>query len=204
MFRFLPREDDFFGLLRQLGQGVREATEILPKFFQEMDKREQYAEDIKAIEHRCDDILSDIVAKLSSSFITPLDREDIHSLSHELDTIADSVNGLARRSLMYKIDQAMPVAIKMSEVLIRSAVEIEKAIPLLEKNKNISQCCSEIKRLEKEGDNLYSTGISDLFSNQYEPLFVIKWQWLYDTLEDSIDHCKAVSELLESIMLKHS
>src|SRR5438132_6378698 len=101
MFRFLPKEEDYFGLLRQLAQGVRESTELLPIFFKKYGERERYAEDIKAIEHRCDDILRSIVTKLNSSFITPLDREDIYSLANEMDTIADRVNGVARRSLMY-------------------------------------------------------------------------------------------------------
>lgn len=204
MFRFFPKEDDYFGMLRELAKGVREAAEKLEEFFHTYPKRAQVAEDIKAIEHRCDDVLNSIVTKLNSSFITPLDREDIYSLSNELDTVADLVNGVARRSLMYHITDPTPQAIRMCEILTRSVAEIEKAIPLLESNKNVGANCSEIKRLEKEGDNAYTQAISDLFTNHTDPLFVIKWNALYETLEDSIDHCKAVAVLLESIMLKHS
>jgi uncharacterized protein len=204
MFRFLPKEDDYFGLLRELAKGVRESTELLPIFFRKYNERAQYAEDIKAIEHRCDDILNKIVTRLSSSFITPLDREDIYSLSNEMDTIADRVNGVARRSLMYHIEDPPAYAIRMSELLNRATIEIEKAISLIDKNKSVSPNCSEIKRLEEEGDNVYAVAISKLFTDNNDALFVIKWQSLYETLEDSIDHCKAVAGLLESIMLKHS
>ncbi|MEW6736560.1 MAG: DUF47 family protein [Acidobacteriota bacterium] len=204
MSPFLPREDDYFALLRELAKGVREATELLPLFLQKHDERAHYAEDIKAIEHRCDDILNKIVTKLSASFITPLDREDIYALSSEMDTIADRVNGVARRSLMYHIEQATPQAIKLSVILIRSVVEIERAIPLVEKNKNVGVHCSEIRRLEKEGDSVYAAAISELFTNPSDPLYVIKWHSLYETLEDSIDHCKTVAALLESVILKHS
>lgn len=204
MFRFLPKEDEYFDQLRQLAQHVRESTELLPVFLQKIDEREKYADDIKAIEHRCDDILNSIVAKLSSSFITPLDREDIYALSNEMDTIADRVNSVARRCIMYHIGESTAYAIRLSELLHRSTDEIEKAIPLIEKNKSVTPNCSEIRRLEEEGDNVYSAAISALFSGEFESLYVIKWQWLYDTLEDSIDHCKVVASLLESIMLKHS
>jgi uncharacterized protein len=204
MFRFLPKNEDYFVLLRELAKGVREATELLPLFFENFDQRARYAEDIKAIEHRCDDIVDNIVMKLNSSFITPLDREDIFSLSHEMDTIADRVNGVARRSLMYHIGEVAPYATAFSEVLIRSVVEIEKAVTNIEKSHNVRQHCSEIRRLEKEGDNIYSASISELFADQTDPLYVIKWHSLYETLEDSVDHCKAVAALLESIVLKHS
>jgi predicted phosphate transport protein (TIGR00153 family) len=204
MFRFLPKEDDYFLLLRDLAKGVREATEKLPIFFLKHEERAHYAEDIKAIEHRCDDILNSIVTKLNSSFITPLDREDIYALANEMDTIADRVNGVARRSLMYHLEEATSYSIKMSELLVRAAVEIESAILLVANDKGVGPNCSEIKRLEEEGDNLYSSGISELFSQEHDPLFVIKWHSLYETLEDSIDHCKTVAGLLESIVLKHS
>jgi uncharacterized protein len=204
MFRFLPKNEDYFVMLRELAKGVREATELLPHFFQKFDERPKYAEDIKAIEHRCDDILDNIVIQLNSSFITPLDREDIFSLSHEMDTIADRVNGVARQSLMYHIGEVAPYAIAFSEVLIRSVVEIEKAVTDIEKSQKVRQHCSEIRRLEKEGDNLYSAAISELFSDQTDALYVVKWHSLYELLEDSVDHCKAVAALLESIVLKHS
>ena len=204
MFRFLPKDDDYFGLLRSLAQGVRESSDLLPLFFKKFEERSRYAEDIKAIEHRCDDVLSSIVTKLNSSFITPLDREDIYAISNEMDTIADRVNGVARRSMMSHVDQATPHAIKLSEVLNRSAIEIEHAIPLIEKNTNVGQQISEIRRLEKEGDTIYATAISELFSQPSDPLFVIKWLALYEMLEDSIDHCKAVAGLMESILLKHA
>src|SRR5689334_2410448 len=105
MFRFLPKDENYFELLRMLAQGVRESTELLPTFFNKVTERSRYADDIKALEHRCDDVLASIVTKLNSTFITPLDREDIYALANEMDTIADRVNGVARRSIMYHIDQ---------------------------------------------------------------------------------------------------
>ncbi len=201
--RLIPREEKYFHLLNQLAARVREGGELFQKFFQEFHRRAEYIEQIKAIETDCDDLAAKITQKLNSSFITPIDREDIYLLVKELDDVIDMINDLARRFDLYDITTPRPDAAEVATLLARATVEIQDAFTMLEDHKGVGAHCSTISQLEKRADSLYTDALRRLFKEEKDPIEVIKWMSVYEQLEESMDRCKDVAEALEAVVVKN-
>ena len=201
--RLIPRDDKYFGLLNQLASKVKEGGEIFVRLFQDYQNRSQYAEQIKSIEVVCDDLSAKITQKLNTSFITPIDREDIYVLTTELDDVIDMINDLARRMLIYGVTQPRSDAAQIANLLGNATVEIESAFTMLEHHENFGAHLQTISRLEKEADSLYSEAVSRLFKDEKDPIEVIKWVSIYEALENSVDRCKDVAEALEAVVVKN-
>jgi predicted phosphate transport protein (TIGR00153 family) len=200
---FIPREEKYFGLLTQLATKVKAGGELFVKLFQDYQNHSTYAEQIKGIELECDELSAKITQKLNSSFITPIDREDIYLLVTELDDVIDMINDLARRMEMYEVKQPRPDSIEIAGILGRSTVEIADVFTLMEQEKGIGEHCRMISQLEKRADSLYFDAISGLFKEEKDPIEVIRWMSIYEALENSIDRCKDVAEELEAVMVKN-
>jgi predicted phosphate transport protein (TIGR00153 family) len=203
MFSLIPKDEKYFTMLSELATRVHSGTEVFVKIFDDYDNRTRYADEIKGIEVACDTIAARITGRLNSSFITPIDREDIYLLVKELDDVIDTVNSLAIRFDMYSVHILRPEAREMAEILRLATAELEGAFHLLEKNQNISEHCKQINVLENRGDKLYRTSIKDLFIKEKDAIEVIKWMAIYEALETAVDRCKDVAETVEAVVVKN-
>ena len=204
--RLLPRDERFFELFTKLASTTVEAARRLIELFTEQgDARWAAVELIKVLEHEADETTHAIVTRLDRSFITPFDREDIHELASRLDDVIDRIDSVARRSRIFRIDEVPEGALLLSEVVHRAAVEVLRAVEALEKGPpaTVLAACRDIKRLEEEGDALYHEWLGRLFEPGADPLLVIKWKELYDTLEKTLDSAEDAANVLESVTIKH-
>lgn len=205
MFRLLPKEDKYFDLFSTLAGHISECARLLQRLFADFDNRAMYADKIKEIEHSADIVTHDIIKKLNQTFITPIDREDIHALASGLDDIVDAIEYTSRRVILYRVDQPTEHARRMTDVLVRIVAKLEEGVNLLEKNgQGVLQACSGIHGLENEGDAYHHEAVDDLFSNETNAIVIIKMKELYAKMERTIDKCEDVSNILESIVLKNA
>jgi uncharacterized protein len=199
----LPREDKYFSMLNQLAGQVRQGGELFVKIFQDYQNHARYGEQIKGIEVSCDELAARITQKLNSTFITPIDREDIYLLVTELDDVIDMINDLARRLDIYSVIVPRPDAAEIASLLSKATGEIENAFALFERHEGLGEHTRNISELEKRADSLYSDAVRRLFREEKDPLEVIKWMSIYEELENSIDRCKDVAEALEAVIVKN-
>ncbi len=204
-FRLLPREDEYFTLFSQIGMKISEAADLLLEMMKsDHAEFETYAKRIKNVEHACDDLTHAITTKLTKSFITPFDREDIYMLSVALDDILDYIDAAARAMLMYDIKETTDHARRFAVVIQSLSFEIKALVDSLSKPHNITTHLVEIHKLENEADDIYFQAVGGLFHKETEPLTLIKWKELYELLEYATDRCESVANIIESIILKHT
>lgn len=199
----LPREEKYFQMLSELASQVQKGGELFVRIFDDFRGHAQYAEKIKEIEVSCDQLGAKITQKLNSTFITPIDREDIFLLVTELDDVIDMITGLARRFEIYSIGSPRPDAAEMARLLGRATEELEKAFAMLARHEGIGEHSQTISQIEKRADALYTDAIRRLFKEEKDPMEVIKWMSVYEELENSIDRCKDVAKALEAVVVKN-
>jgi predicted phosphate transport protein (TIGR00153 family) len=205
MFRLLPKEDKYFEMFNRMASHIMECALLLQKLFSDFDKRVAYADKIKEIEHNCDLLTHEIIKKLNQTFITPIDREDIHALASGLDDIVDEIEYTARRVILYRVEEPTEHARKMSDVLARIVASLERAVRALENNGDqVLKECIIIHGLENEGDTYHHEAIDKLFAEETNPITLLKMKELYAKMERTIDECEDVSNILESIVLKNA
>jgi len=205
--RLLPRDEKFFDLFTSVAALSVEAAKLqLDLLRAESARRGPIVDAIKRLEHQADQVTHEVVTRLDRVFITPLDREDIHLLASRLDDVVDLIDGAAHRVKMYHAGAAPEGAILLADVVVRGSQELLVAVQSLEKNKDRSvlEACARVKRLEEEGDSLYHEWVARLFDGSPDPLMVIKWKEIYDTLEKTLDHMEDAGNVLESISIKHA
>jgi uncharacterized protein len=200
----IPRDEGFFVLFNQLAAKMKTAAELLRAMFAAPDRLEHFVAEIKKVEHEADAVIRDVGIRLDRSFITPLDREDIYRLAQELDTVVDLIDGTARRAKMFRIRDARPYAVKMAGILKQAVDELELSVQQMKTRKSVTKHTMAIKKWEEEGDTMYAEAIGALFEDQADPIDVIKWKDVYDTLENALDRCQTASIVIESISLKNS
>ncbi|HKX26754.1 MAG TPA: DUF47 family protein [Blastocatellia bacterium] len=205
MFRLLPKEEKYYDLFNRLVTHVTESAKRQQQLFEDFDRRTEYADQIKQLEHACDDLTHEIIKRLNQTFITPIDREDIHALATGLDDVVDSIDYTARRIILYRVEQPTEHTRKMSDVLVRLAVEMEGAVKALEQDgERVLRDCVAIHTLENEADLYHHDGIGRLFSEERDPIVIIKMKEIYEKMERTIDKCEDVANVLEAIVLKNA
>jgi predicted phosphate transport protein (TIGR00153 family) len=205
--RLLPRDEKFFDLFNSVAKlGVEAARLQIELLKADPMRRRAMVEAIKRLEHQADQVTHEVVTRLDRVFITPLDREDIHLLASRLDDVVDLIDGTASRVQMYHAGEAPPGAVLMADVVLRATQQLLLAVQGLEKNKNgvVLDAVAQVKRLEEEGDSVYHEWVARLFDGTPDPLMVIKWKEIYDTLEQTLDHMEDAGNVLESISIKHA
>jgi predicted phosphate transport protein (TIGR00153 family) len=201
---FRPRESGFFDLFEQVAQNVEEAGQCLKSLMRKFDDPQKDIHYIKDLEHKGDGLTHEIVYKLNKTFITPLDREDIHALASALDDILDEIDAVADLFLVYKITHPTPTALQLSEILHESVLEVGKGIHLLRQKKwDMKDCAIRVNSLENEADRVLREAISKLFEEEPDPKTVMKWKEIYENFEMGTDSCEDVVNVLERIALKH-
>ncbi len=201
---FFPRNEKYFEHLNEFVATIRVGAELFVKLFDDFERKLQYAEQIKEVEVACDRHSATIIELLNTSFITPLDREDIYLLATELDDIMDMINEMARLTVLYRIDASTPAAVELARLLQEAVAELEKAFAGLKSRRNVRENIDRIRAVEERGDRVSQEAIQELFSNGSDSLEVIKWLKMYEELEDGLDRCKKVAKVLAGIVVKNA
>jgi hypothetical protein len=202
MRRLLPREESFFEMFIELSENIHAGAQAMVALLENYTNVGVQVEVIKGLEHKGDTITHNLMTKLNQTFITPFDREDIHELSSKIDDVLDLTDAVASRLVTYRVDRVRPGVAELAKILMQSTAEIVKAIKVLEKPDNILEHCIEINRLENEGDRLSRALIAQLFEEEKDPVQIIKWKEIIETLEIAIDKCEDVANVLETVTLK--
>jgi predicted phosphate transport protein (TIGR00153 family) len=205
--RLLPKEENFLQQFNRTAEIILEAAVALDTLAANFSDVEVKVSRIKHLEHEGDQVTHETFALLSKTWITPIDREDIHDLTKALDDVLDLIDAAAARFVLFKIPAPTPELKAMTELIVQSARAIQRAMPLLQDLKNstaIIAACVEINRLENEADSLNRMAIGRLFENAKDPFVLMKWKEIYEVLEAATDACEDVANVLEQIVLKSS
>ena len=203
--RLIPKDEGFFELFDQLSSKLTKSAKVLDQLFTDPNRLDFFSTQIKLIEREADDIVHEVMNRLDRSFVTPLDREDIHLLASSLDTVVDLMDGTARRALMFNITDRRDPAKALSALLVRGAAVIAESVKHIRNPTKVIEAARAIKVIEEEGDGIYSDAVGALFRQPgADPLEVLKWKEIYDNLEHALDECEDVMNVLESIALKNS
>jgi predicted phosphate transport protein (TIGR00153 family) len=204
---FFPKSNQFFDLFERAANNILQGAKLLEDFVSNQNGLEAKLRKIEDVEHAGDQITHDTMEMLNKTFITPLDREDIHALVSEMDDILDLIYGTANRIVLYKVPAHGPDIKKVVQILVQAVEEVSKAVLRLRnmrKPEMILAQCIEINRLENEADEALRRAISDLFDREKDPIRVIKEKEILETLENATDRCEDVANVLESIVLKNA
>lgn len=204
---FMPREKKYFDLFEQSARNMVKVAEALKELVNSWQYVDSKVAEITEMEHEGDSVTHQIIAQLNRSFITPFDREDIALLAHSLDDIVDFIHAAADAMLIYKIKQSTQRAKELADVIVLSAVEVEKAVRGLRRHSELKQIlekCVEINRLENVADRIHRAAIGELFDDASDLAQVIKWREIYEHMESATDRAEDVADVLEGVVLKHA
>jgi hypothetical protein len=202
-----PKDVNFYDLFERGATKVNEGVQLLGDLVKDFTNVPLKAKRIKDVEHEADLITHETIEKMNKTFVTPLDREDIHDLISSLDNILDHIEAASDKFSLYRIIEVKPDAVFLTDILSRAVKEVQTTIGQLRHLKganSVLKHCIEINRLENEGDFMYRSAIAKLFEKGDDPLEVIKWKEVYDSIEDAIDSCEDVANVIEAIALKNS
>jgi predicted phosphate transport protein (TIGR00153 family) len=202
-FSLIPREtrffDEFVALAEQIRSGARTLKAMVAGEAPDLSK----AEEIKEIEHACDRTTRAIIDRLNRTFVTPLDREDIHALASSLDDVMDAIDATAAVIRLYKITAIRGGARRLVDIIIDSMDRVTQALMALERRGGVLELCAQVKQLEHEADRCHQDAIVALFEQETDPIVVIKWKEIFDFLEAATDRCEDVANLLEGVIVKN-
>jgi uncharacterized protein len=209
-FRLIPQDERFFDLFNRSASNTLEGARILHDLMTNYVDVDRKARHLKDIEHTGDEITHEVFGALHRTFVTPIDREDISHLASALDDVIDWIEEVARRVRLYRIDQPTQIACQFSKVILEQAELIAHGVPLLEERRNaeaLERATQEIHRLENEADDLLAEAIATLYDGVNEvPQLIraMRWNDIYQLLEDTTDKAEEVATVLSNITLKHA
>lgn len=206
-FRIIPHEEKFYELFKEQAENAVEAARALLDLLEDYNDVDQKRLKIEMIENQGDEIAHKIFEKLNLTFVTPIDREDIHALACALDDIVDIINATSQRLQLYNVDSITDDAKQLANIILRATEETAVIATSLSNVKNLAslkQHWIEVNRLENEGDNISRHAIADLFSSNRDPIDVIKWKEIYEHLEEATDKCEDAANIVEGVALKNA
>jgi len=201
---FMPREREFYDLFEEAAANVVRAASMLEEMMESWPEKSELAREILLAEQEGDRITHDIIQRLYSTFVTPIDREDILALASGLDDILDFTEEVSDFLGLYRIEAPMDQAIELARVLHQAARQIQAALPRLRTLQDLSHYVVEIHRLENEGDRLERMALASLFERAVDPMVVIRWKDVFERLEQAVDATEQVANTLQGIVLKNS
>jgi predicted phosphate transport protein (TIGR00153 family) len=207
VFSLLPKEDVFFDLFERAADNAHQGMLALAELLEHFDDLEERRRRIKELEHIGDELTHEVIERLNRSFITPIDREDIHDLVCRLDDILDRVDTAVDRICLYRVDKPLIEAKGLAQCLVRSTELIREMIPHMRNMKSPQEVrlkVREVHRLESEADNLERQALVNIFEHETDPIFVIKWKNIIEVLESATDKCEDVANVIEGIVLKNA
>ena len=203
-FSLLPREEEFFDLFVEVARRSHQAATHLRGLFSEPEKAAYHTEQIKRLEHECDQFTHEVVNRLDRTFITPIDREDIYKLAGDLDDVIDVIDGVARRAQIFRVGPAPEGGKQLAAVIEQAVEKLTHGVELLrKKDGGVMKSSIEAKQLEEEADAIYHEALGRLFDEEKNAIELIKWKEIYDKLERCVDQAEDVANVLESITIKH-
>lgn len=208
MFNFSNKDNEFFDLFvesaRYFYQGALMMDEVMLDYSKAADK----VKEIIDLEHEADDINDKIIDKLNMTFITPIDREDIYALANGLDDGVDNLHGTLQRLVMYRTGEAIPGAVNLTKLIIEATDELIRAFSLLKNIKKnqvqLLEATHKIEEMESEGDRIYRHEVAFLFDQATDPIELIKWKDILENLEDTLDHCEKISDMIRGVVMKYA
>ncbi|MGA8232717.1 MAG: DUF47 family protein [Candidatus Acidiferrales bacterium] len=202
--RILPRETTFFDLFVQQAENVHQAGIALVQGLENFQDPIANADRIEKFEHIGDTITHSIITRLNQTFITPFDREDIHELASKIDDVIDLMDAVATRLVTYRVQSIRPGVAELAATVRDSTAEMVAAVRLIEKQDHILDHCIEINRLENVADRQSRALIGILFDQEKDPVQIIKWKEIIETLEYATDKCEDVANVIETVTLKNA
>ncbi|HKU37578.1 MAG TPA: DUF47 family protein [Polyangiales bacterium] len=205
--RLLPRDESFFDEFEKLGRKTVEGCKAFVALVEAPNDVQGQAKKVSDIEHECDRITHTVVAKLHTTFITPLDRNDIHRLVSKMDDVMDYVEAAAERLALYDIHSMTKEVADLAQVLLTSSERVCEAVSGfrdLKHPQKILDKCIEINRLENEADSLLRASLARLFREEKDPITILKWKEIYELLETATDRCEDVANIIEGVVLENS
>ena len=205
--KLLPRDEEFFTLFQRQAEVLVRSAALFSEMIEHFDRKAEYGEKFRELEHEGDSVAHEIIEKLNRTFVTPLDREDIHTLAHRVDDIIDMVDGAVGKTLLYDIKKPTKEMKELSRIISAATAEIQQAIALLgnpKRRKELLDRLIEVNRLENEGDMLLKHAMVKLFENAQSTLEVIKWKEVYETVEKAIDKCEDLAVAIEAVVVKNA
>ena len=203
-FSLLPRDRTFFDLFIEAGQNTVHAATLLDRMMNRWPEEAGISREILKAEQEGDRITHDIIKRLNSTFVTPIDREDIYGLATRMDDIVDFTEEAADFLGLYKIEAPMEQATALTKVLVASCEQLAMGLEHLRDFKDLDKYWIEIHRLENEGDRISRDAVASLFSNGIDPMVVIRWKDMFAVLENAIDATETAAQILEGIVIKNS
>jgi predicted phosphate transport protein (TIGR00153 family) len=200
------RSEAFFGLFSASAENMRVAVELLQDLVSDYTQVEMKARRIQEREHEGDTITHEIIQRLNTTFITPMDREDIYTLASALDDVLDAVEAAGDLFVLHNIDAPLPAMVQQVDVLLRAAKQTEQALaalPSLDRDL-LEPYWIEINSLENEGDRLFRRAVADMFGGDHKAMDVLRWKEVAETLEEALDGLENVANVVESVVLKHA
>ena len=202
-FRLIPREEQFFKDFIGLTEQIRVGAHMLQQMLSASPIAVDQAQAIKDIEHQCDKITHGIIDRLNRTFVTPLDREDIHALAVNLDDVMDAIDAAAAVTKLYKVTEGRVGLSRLAEIISDSMDLLAEAMAGLDGGKGIIELVVRVNQLEKEADRVHQDAIVSLFDHEKDPIAVMKWKEIFDFLEAATDRCDDVANLLQGVVVKH-
>jgi predicted phosphate transport protein (TIGR00153 family) len=206
-FSLIPREEQFFDLLEQAASYMVEAARVLHTLSTDFAHLKAHIDRIGGIEHACDEVAHITLDRLEQTFITPLDREDIHALIVRLDDVVDMINTSATRFTMFRVSQPRPPVSELTAIILKQSEALSGALGRLREPKQHAQVtsgCIEVHRLENEADDLTKRIIGDLFEHETNAIELLRWKEIYQTLETVTDCSEDVANVVQGIVVKHA
>jgi predicted phosphate transport protein (TIGR00153 family) len=206
-FRFLPKGFDFFTLFDKQANCAVDAAKLFTELVLSGVFDSESVQRMREIEHQADEVTHDIMKNLNLTFITPFDREDIHALASEMDSVIDMMYTIVNRMSVYKISGVDQDLVQFSNVIERSVITLASAVKSLNNTKNYEstiEACIEVNRLENIGDTMRDTIIGKLFETSTDTIFIVKWKEIYQFAESVLDICEDVANVVESIVVKQA
>ncbi|MCM3878613.1 MAG: DUF47 family protein [Vicinamibacterales bacterium] len=203
-FRLIPRNEDFYTQFVALAAQLRVGSGLLEEMLAVNPVLWDKADEIKEVEHSCDDLTHQIISRLNATFVTPIDREDIHAMAKCLDDVMDAVDASAKVIRRYRIDAVRYGVRELAHVVSLSVDQVGHALEALEKKTGVAQRAVEINRLENEADRIHEEALRRLFEEERDPVMIIKWKEILDFLEEATDRCEDVANVLEGVVVKNA
>ena len=203
-FRLIPREEKFFSDFLTMTDELKHGALLLEAMLAGEVPLLEKAAELKEVEHRCDFLTHEVIQRLNKTFVTPIDREDIHAIALTLDDVMDAIDAAAALFPLYRITKTRFGAAELASLITSQVNELRSAMLVLEqKGRDVLKHTVEINRLEHEADSIHHKAVGLLFDEEADPIQVIKWKEILDLLEDATDRCEDVANLLENVIVKH-
>jgi uncharacterized protein Yka (UPF0111/DUF47 family) len=205
--RLIPQEYDFFDYFNKAAAHALAASRLLLKLSENYANADPIARELAEVEHACDEVAHITMEHLNKTFVTPLDREDIHSIILRIDDVVDLTNAAAGRMAFFGIDKPTPHAINMAKQIVRGCEKLADAVKGMRSAKNYDQVlrdCIAIHEVENAGDDILHDALAELFKTEKDAIKVIKWKDIYETMEAVTDRLEDVANVMQGVIVKMS